>query len=156
MIKDVEPLLKECEETLAELMRMGNVEVACYVQGFINSINKLPDVEERPHGEWMPLSEPYKKEGDERMSMCNKCVKRDCPLSRGRETLNVEKCIFFEEKTEIERIELVGEDLGERILICPDCECTIKLKPYDQACGTKATTFCPYCGADMRKEGEAE
>lgn len=40
----------------------------------------------------------------------------------------------------------LGEDLGERILICPDCECTIKLKPYDQACGTKATTFCPYCG----------
>lgn len=52
MIKDVEPLLKECEETLKELMGMGNMEVACYVQGFINSINKLPDAEERPHGEW--------------------------------------------------------------------------------------------------------
>lgn len=48
MIKDVEPLLKECEETLAELIRMGNMEVACYVQGFINSINKLPDAEQRP------------------------------------------------------------------------------------------------------------
>lgn len=52
MLKDVEPLLKECEETLAELMRMGNMEVACYVQGFINSINKLPEAEQRPHGEW--------------------------------------------------------------------------------------------------------
>lgn len=52
MIKDIDPLLKECEETLAEVIKMGNMEVACYVQGFINSINKLPDAEQRPHGEW--------------------------------------------------------------------------------------------------------
>lgn len=52
MIKDVEPLLKECEETLKELKGMGNMTVACYVQGFINSINKLPDAGQRPHGEW--------------------------------------------------------------------------------------------------------
>lgn len=55
MIKDVAPLLKECEETLKELKRMGNMEVACYVQGFINSINKLPDVNQRPP--WIPCSE---------------------------------------------------------------------------------------------------
>lgn len=53
MIKDVEPLLKECEETLKELKEMGNMEVACYVQGFINSINKLPDAEQRQLGEWV-------------------------------------------------------------------------------------------------------
>ena len=53
MIKDVEPLLKECEETLKELMKMGNMEVACYVQGFINSINKLPNAEEKPQGKWL-------------------------------------------------------------------------------------------------------
>ena len=57
MIKDVEPLLKECEETLKELMGMGNMEIACYVQGFINSINKLPSAEQRQHGEWIPCSE---------------------------------------------------------------------------------------------------
>lgn len=51
MIKDVEPLIKECEETIKELMQMGNIEGACYVQGFINSINKLPDAEQLPHGE---------------------------------------------------------------------------------------------------------
>lgn len=55
MIKDVAPLLKECEETLKELKRMGNMEVACYVQGFINSINKLPDADQRP--QWIPCSE---------------------------------------------------------------------------------------------------
>lgn len=55
MIKDVEPLLKECEETLTDLLRLGNIEVACYVQGFINSINKLPDVK-KSHGEWIPCS----------------------------------------------------------------------------------------------------
>lgn len=54
MIKDVAPLLKECEETLKELKRMGNMEVACYVQGFINSINKLPDEDQRP--QWIPLT----------------------------------------------------------------------------------------------------
>lgn len=51
MIKDVEPLLKECEETLTDLLRLGKTEVACYVQGFINSINKLSEVEQ-PHSEW--------------------------------------------------------------------------------------------------------
>lgn len=47
----------------------------------------------------------------------------------------------------------LGEDLGQRTLICPDCECTIKLKYYDQACGTKATRFCPYCGS-RRQESD--
>lgn len=63
MIKDVEPLLKECEETLAELKKIGNMEVACYVQGFINSINKLPDAEQRPHGKWIPCSERLPEDG---------------------------------------------------------------------------------------------
>lgn len=60
MIKDVKPLLKECEETVAELMKMGKMEVACYVQEFYNSINKLPDAEQRPHGEWSALEYGYK------------------------------------------------------------------------------------------------
>lgn len=60
MIKDVAPLLKECEETLKELKRMGNMEVACYVQGFINSINKLPDVNQRP--QWIPCSKRLPEE----------------------------------------------------------------------------------------------
>lgn len=55
--KDIEPLLKECEETVTDLLRLGNIEVACFVQGVINSINKLPEVErpriERPRGEWI-------------------------------------------------------------------------------------------------------
>lgn len=72
MIKDVEPLLKECEETLAELMRMGNMEVACYVQGFINSINKLPDAEQRPHGEWIPVDEIGN------VVRCSQCSFRTC------------------------------------------------------------------------------
>ena len=55
MIKDIEPLLKECEETLTELESIGEMEGACYVQGFINSINKLPEIE-RPHGEWIPYT----------------------------------------------------------------------------------------------------
>ena len=74
MIKDVEPLLKECEETIKELMQMGNMEAACYVQGFINSINKLPDAEQIPHGEWIReviFEEPRKnKRAYARCSSC--------------------------------------------------------------------------------------
>ena len=44
--------MKECKETLEELLRLGETKTACYVQGFINSINKLPEAE-RPHGEWI-------------------------------------------------------------------------------------------------------
>lgn len=67
MIKDVKPLLKECEETVAELMKMGKMEVACYVQEFYNSINKLPDAEQRPHGEWI-----YKDMKGQFCSVCDK------------------------------------------------------------------------------------
>lgn len=76
MIKDVEPLLKECEETLTELLSVGNIEVACYVQGFINSINKLPDVK-KPHGEWV-----YKK-FDEKTGISDSyfCSHCDFPLT---------------------------------------------------------------------------
>lgn len=92
MIKDVEPLLKECEETLKELMEMGNMKVACYVQGFINSINKLPDAEQRPHGEWENCGGVF-------CARCSVCKK------------------------------VAYETVGN---------------------------FCPYCGADMREEGDAE
>lgn len=51
MIKDVGPLLKECEEALTDLKGLGDIEAACYVQGFINSINALPEIK-KPHGEW--------------------------------------------------------------------------------------------------------
>ena len=71
MIKDVEPLLKECEETLKDLLSMGKTEAACYVQGFINSINKLPEAE-RPNGtcktckHYIPYKEQfsYRNRGD--------------------------------------------------------------------------------------------
>ncbi|MEE3334027.1 MAG: hypothetical protein VZR54_07105 [Ruminococcus sp.] len=43
MIKDIDPLLKECEETLTLLLGLEKTEIACYVKGFINSINKLPE-----------------------------------------------------------------------------------------------------------------
>ena len=72
MIKDVGPLLKECEETMAELKRMGNMEAACYVQGFINSINKLPDAEQRQHGEWIRhIDDLFPEESTEECSVCH-------------------------------------------------------------------------------------
>ena len=71
--KDIEPLLKECEETLTDLLRLGNIEVACYVQGVINSINKFPEVE-RPNGEWILCSDRLpEKNGDYLVTMEGMC-----------------------------------------------------------------------------------
>ncbi len=38
------------------------------------------------------------------------------------------------------------------MLRCPKCKCGILLKPYCDAIGTRGTSFCPYCGADLRDE----
>ena len=46
MLRDVAPLLKECQETLDSVKKTGNMEVACYIQGFINSINRLRENED--------------------------------------------------------------------------------------------------------------
>lgn len=49
---------------------------------------------------------------------------------------------------------VLGEELGDRCLRCPDCGCGIILRFYDMACGTMALNFCPYCGK-KRKEAKA-
>ena len=38
------------------------------------------------------------------------------------------------------------------MLECPKCKCRVILKPYCDAIGTRGTSFCPYCGEDLRNE----
>ena len=52
---DVDILLDEAKETLNECLRLGEFGQACFVQGFINSMNKLPTIEHITH--WIPVDE---------------------------------------------------------------------------------------------------
>ena len=43
-------------------------------------------------------------------------------------------------------------DNGSTMLECPECKCRIQYNAFTYAVGTQGFSFCPYCGADMRKE----
>lgn len=45
-------------------------------------------------------------------------------------------------------------DNDEPMLTCPDCECRMIKRWYDLAVGSRGYTYCPYCGKDMRKDGQ--
>lgn len=43
-------------------------------------------------------------------------------------------------------------DNGSTMLECPECKCRIQYNAFTYAVGTQGFSFCPYCGADVRKE----
>lgn len=43
-------------------------------------------------------------------------------------------------------------DNGSKMLECPECGCRIQYNAFTYAVGTQGFSFCPYCGADVRKE----
>ena len=43
-------------------------------------------------------------------------------------------------------------DNGCKMLECPECKCRIQYNAFTYAVGTQGFSFCPYCGADVRKE----
>lgn len=45
-------------------------------------------------------------------------------------------------------------DTGEPMLTCPKCGCRMIKKWYDLAVGSRGYNYCPYCGKDMRKDGQ--
>ena len=59
---DADILLSEANDTLNDCVKFGNFGQAILVQGFINSINKSPTIEERPHGGWIPVKERLPEE----------------------------------------------------------------------------------------------
>lgn len=43
-------------------------------------------------------------------------------------------------------------DTGFDMLECPECEGRIQYNPFSWAVGDKGFAFCPYCGADLRRD----
>ncbi len=57
---------------------------------------------------------------------------------------------LLEERPKGKWIEAI--DTGTEMLECSVCECRVKKKSYAESVGTDGYNYCPYCGADMRKE----
>lgn len=47
-------------------------------------------------------------------------------------------------------IKRIDED--NDMLECPKCGCRVGAKAYSYAVGNNGYSFCPYCGADLRKQ----
>lgn len=45
-------------------------------------------------------------------------------------------------------------DNGIQMLKCPYCKCRMQKKHYIFAVGSNGFRYCPYCGKDMRKDGQ--